>query len=62
MTGEHLRRLRKKLKLTQIELATRLGVHPITVSKWETGVHQVSEPVARLLGLFTKMTPRKGHR
>lgn len=28
---------RKKLGLTQVEYAILLGVHPITVSKWERG-------------------------
>ena len=37
MTREQIRQLRKKLGLTQAELAQLLGVHAVTVSRWETG-------------------------
>jgi DNA-binding transcriptional regulator YiaG len=43
-----LRRLREELKLTQVEFAHELGVHPMTVSKWESGARGIPEPVARL--------------
>ena len=36
MSGEQIRRLRNKLGLTQAELAQLLGVHAVTVSRWET--------------------------
>ncbi len=35
--------------ITQGELAVRLGVTLITVSRWETGLHPISEPIARLM-------------
>ena len=35
--GQLLRQLRKEKKLTQKQLAEKLGVVPKTVSKWETG-------------------------
>src|SRR6266516_4269473 len=38
-----VRDLRGQLGLTQIALAGRLGVHPMTVSKWERGVSKPSE-------------------
>lgn len=38
MTAEEITRTRTKLKLTQTQLASLLGVHVITVSKWERGV------------------------
>jgi DNA-binding transcriptional regulator YiaG len=44
-----LKRLREELALTQAGLAQELGVHPMTVSKWETGVRGIPEPVARLV-------------
>jgi len=37
---------------TQQELATLLGVTPVTLSRWETGVRQ---PSFDLLGLFAKL-------
>jgi DNA-binding transcriptional regulator YiaG len=50
VTREEFVRLRKKtLRLTQVALATRLGVDPMTVSRWERGVRKIPEPAARLL-------------
>lgn len=40
ITGETIKRLREKKKLTQKELAEKLMVSDKTVSKWETGVSQ----------------------
>ncbi len=38
MFGDRLRRLRLEHNLSQEELASRVGVHLNTVSKWENGV------------------------
>ena len=38
--GESIRHHRKKLNLTQAQLAERLRVTPQAVSKWESGVSQ----------------------
>lgn len=38
VTGTMIKSLREKCKLTQLQLADRLGVSDKTVSKWETGV------------------------
>ncbi len=38
MTGHEIADLRRKLGLTQVQLAQLLGVHPLTVSKWERGL------------------------
>ena len=35
MTGKEIKELRKKLKMTQQELADELGVARITVVRWE---------------------------
>jgi len=35
MQGEELRRLRKRMKLTQRQLGQRLGVTDNTVARWE---------------------------
>jgi transcriptional regulator with XRE-family HTH domain len=43
MTGERLRRLRKRLKLSQEGLARLLGVSFATVNRWET-IENVSGP------------------
>ena len=40
VTGEIIRGLREKRRLTQRDLAQRLNVSDKTVSKWETGVSQ----------------------
>ncbi len=38
MTGADVSALRESLALTQAQFATLLGVHSLTVSKWERGV------------------------
>ena len=64
MTGTDVQRLRWKLGLTQAELAARLGVHALTVSRWERGQVRVTEPMARLLRLLATVptTPKGGRR
>ena len=52
MTGAEVRRLRRRLKLTQSALAKRIGVDVMTVSRWERGVTRVTPPVATLLRLL----------
>ena len=54
--GEKIRKLREK-KYTQEELAEKMNVHSITISKWETGAQiphgsRISE-LARVLGTTT---------
>lgn len=44
MTAEQVKQLRKQLDYTQAELATVLGVHKLTVSAWEMGRRNVSQP------------------
>ena len=55
VTGATIRQLREKRKLTQAELAERIGVSSKTVSKWETakGLPDISllEPLAQALGI-----------
>ena len=45
MTGEELARIRRDLGLTQSELAAKIEVHPITVSRWERSVIKISRAV-----------------
>jgi DNA-binding transcriptional regulator YiaG len=52
MSGEELRRHRRRLGLTQVQLAAELDVHPITLSRWERDVVQIPEAIARLMRLL----------
>lgn len=38
MTAELVRGTRRRLKLSQVQMANLLGVHPLTISKWERGL------------------------
>lgn len=38
VTGAVIKGLREKNKITQLQLAERIGVSDRTISKWETGV------------------------
>ena len=55
VTGSTIKQLREGKKLTQAELAERIGVSSKTVSKWETGkgLPDISllQPLARALGI-----------
>lgn len=44
-----LKRIREGLELTQAALADELGVHRVTIAKWEAGDRGIPEPVARLV-------------
>jgi DNA-binding transcriptional regulator YiaG len=46
MTGQDVTKFRARLKLTPQELAEKLGVHRITVQRWENGVVPVPQTVA----------------
>jgi transcriptional regulator with XRE-family HTH domain len=52
VTGDELRRLRRKAGLTQVQVAERLGVTSTSVARWERGERAISEPVARLITLL----------
>jgi transcriptional regulator with XRE-family HTH domain len=63
MTGTDLRRLRRRLRLTQRELATRAGVHWNTIARQERDEVRITEPMARLFKLLaTVPTTAKGER
>lgn len=55
VTGTTIRQLREARKLTQAELAERIGVSSKTISKWETlrGLPDISllQPLAQALGI-----------
>ena len=51
-TGSSTRSLREALDLTQAELAAVLGVHAMTISKWERGTAYPSPYNTQQLGLL----------
>lgn len=52
MTGSELRRIRKRLGLTQAALAERIAVATNTVARWERGELPIRETTARLIRLL----------
>jgi DNA-binding transcriptional regulator YiaG len=59
VTGDELRHLRDRLGLTQALLAERLGVHRITLVRWEQGRARIPAAAAELVRLFTQGTLRR---
>lgn len=49
-----IRALRGHLGLTQVQMATRLGVRQQTVSEWETGQYEPRGTSVTLLGLVAE--------
>ena len=52
MTGEELRRIRKRFGLTQAALAKRLAVTSTSVARWERGEVAIQESMARFIRLL----------
>jgi len=48
-TGEDIRTLRKKHKLTQAEFAEIIGCRPQTISEWELGLYEPKNAYQQLL-------------
>jgi DNA-binding transcriptional regulator YiaG len=66
MTGAEVKRIRKALGLTQRQFAESVGVHVVTVAKWETDTQGIRGPAVRLMRLLgatreAKPSPRKLH-
>ena len=55
MTRDEVKAIRKKLGLTQEQMAVAMGVRLRTISRWETGVHAVPSTAARLMRLMASM-------
>ena len=49
MKSEEIKKLRKKLGLTQKELATRMHIDTITVTRWEHSEQKPSQQAERQL-------------
>ncbi len=64
MTAAQLRTIRKRLGLTQVQLAAELGVDANTVARWEQGTRGISEPVAKLIQVLASSSPmgKKGRK
>jgi transcriptional regulator with XRE-family HTH domain len=58
VTGDELQRLRKRLGLTQVELAARVGVTRVTIGRQERGEVRIPEPTARLIRLLVQTAPK----
>ncbi len=54
MNNKEILELRKKLKLTQHELADKLKVEAITVSRWERGQCRPSQQAQRQLNRLAR--------
>ena len=54
MTGAEIKELRKKLEMTQQQLADELGVHQVTVALWETNQKRPSNLAKRQLERLVK--------
>ena len=49
MTGEEIKKLRKKLKLTQTSFGEKIGVAQSTVRCWELGLRNPSKSAVLLM-------------
>ena len=58
MTKDEIKKLRKRLGMTQQELADTLGVTQTSVARWEMGLHVINEPTARFLKMLVKNKPK----
>ncbi len=54
MTPAKIKAVRKRLGLTGSKFAALLGVHPVTLRRWEAGLRPVSPMAERLLLLLAK--------
>ena len=62
MTGHEVRRIRKRLGLSQAALAKEVGVNVNSVARWERGELGIRESAARLMRLLDERTQRLARR
>lgn len=58
MGAEAIREARRALGLTQVALAAALAVHPLTVTRWETGTRRIGRRHGLLLATLLKEKTR----
>lgn len=58
MTSKQLRAALKRLRLSQVAAATRLGVAPRTMRYWVAGERRIPEPVSILLRTWIREKQR----
>jgi transcriptional regulator with XRE-family HTH domain len=58
MDNTQLRRIRKRLKLTQAQFAERIGIAPNSLARLERGERAITEPLARLIRLLAAPAAR----
>ncbi|HOX44532.1 MAG TPA: helix-turn-helix domain-containing protein [Myxococcota bacterium] len=61
MTGKEIAAIRNGLEMTQTHLGQLLGVHPLTVSKWERGHLTPTPHQEALLDSFRKAMKRQSN-
>jgi DNA-binding transcriptional regulator YiaG len=59
MTNTEIRRLRKALGVSQAELARRLRVNPLTVSRWERGATPIPYATGELVRLWVRLSKKE---
>jgi DNA-binding transcriptional regulator YiaG len=59
MKGREVREIRERLGKTQAELGDLVGVHWVTVSRWERDVVTIPAPVEKLLRLLAAQSPKR---
>ncbi len=62
MEGQELRDIRRRLGLSQTQMAPQLGVHWNSVARYERGEVGIPEPVAKLARLLLAMAKKKPKR
>ncbi len=58
-TPLNIHKFRAVAGMTQQQLADAMGVHQVTVARWETGTRNITGPHMRLLKLVTRKAAKK---
>jgi DNA-binding transcriptional regulator YiaG len=62
LTPDTIKGLRGSMRMSQPEFAAHLGVHVMTVWKWEAGIHEPVGEKRRRIEKMMKQTRRKEQR